>query len=266
MGHTCSKLKVVVHPSSQSTAMLDYGSLTPHGIYTSNNNYDIHIVRSLIRKGQLAPFYEGVNEPTTNANSKLVPYDTECPICFLYYPSRMNRTRCCNKSICTECFLQLQKNSTVSHCPFCVQPNLGVLYIPPVWSKHFISFKKRRADLIDSSDDNTYNSSILIDTIKSSHEEMNHEKRSSSVGTTRRRRVHLNTTATTTTTTTTTTTIQFTRANQVPPTTIYQHLHQSYHPSTIRNNNNDVYLEDILVMEAIRLSYLTEEEAVEPHK
>lgn len=53
----------------------------------------------------------------------------------------MNRTRCCDKSICTECFLQLRRSSTSplvpAVCPFCVQPNLGVIYIPPPWSKKY---------------------------------------------------------------------------------------------------------------------------------
>jgi hypothetical protein len=34
-------------------------------------------------------------------------------------------------------------------CPFCVQPNFGVLYIPPIWSKFYLAFKKKRPDLIE---------------------------------------------------------------------------------------------------------------------
>src|SRR5205814_1664603 len=30
---------------------------------------------------------------------------TECPICFLYYPPYLNRTRCCDQPICSECFV-----------------------------------------------------------------------------------------------------------------------------------------------------------------
>ncbi|KAJ5606962.1 hypothetical protein N7537_003581 [Penicillium hordei] len=86
---------------------------------------------------------------------------SECPICFLYYPPYLNRTRCCDQPICSECFVQIkrpdphtpehgepsanapspegeQTESTESQlvsepsaCPFCVQPEFGVTYAPP---------------------------------------------------------------------------------------------------------------------------------------
>ncbi|KAL1967014.1 hypothetical protein VTN77DRAFT_3538 [Rasamsonia byssochlamydoides] len=88
---------------------------------------------------------------------------TECPICFLYYPPYLNRTRCCDQPICSECFVQIKRpdphppehgehnpNATSSEggaggnndgewqlvsepaaCPFCVQPEFGVTYSPP---------------------------------------------------------------------------------------------------------------------------------------
>lgn len=31
----------------------------------------------------------------------------ECPICFLYYPV-LNTSLCCQKRVCTECFLQVK--------------------------------------------------------------------------------------------------------------------------------------------------------------
>ena len=34
---------------------------------------------------------------------------TECPICFLTYPPYLNRTRCCDQPICTECFVQIKR-------------------------------------------------------------------------------------------------------------------------------------------------------------
>lgn len=33
----------------------------------------------------------------------------ECPICFLYYPPYLNRTRCCDQPICSECFVQIKR-------------------------------------------------------------------------------------------------------------------------------------------------------------
>ncbi|KAF8810166.1 hypothetical protein BYT27DRAFT_7240954 [Phlegmacium glaucopus] len=65
----------------------------------------------------------------------------ECPICFLYYPPNINRSRCCDQAICTECFVQIKRNEpTATHmvsepaaCPYCVQDNFGVIYTPPPW-------------------------------------------------------------------------------------------------------------------------------------
>ncbi|KAF2712777.1 hypothetical protein K504DRAFT_464840 [Pleomassaria siparia CBS 279.74] len=82
---------------------------------------------------------------------------SECPICFLYYPPYLNKTRCCDQPICSECFVQIKRpdphppehhdpsNSTAppepqedgalvsepASCPFCVQPEFGVTYEPP---------------------------------------------------------------------------------------------------------------------------------------
>lgn len=88
----------------------------------------------------------------------------ECPICFLYYPPYLNKTRCCDQAICSECFVQIKRpdphppehvdptapapplsgnhdteepdgdDNLVSEpaaCPFCVQPEFGVTYEPP---------------------------------------------------------------------------------------------------------------------------------------
>lgn len=80
---------------------------------------------------------------------------SECPICFMYYPPYLNRTRCCDQSICSECFVQIKRPdphppehdqpgqhrppeeeaeslvSEVACCPFCVTPEFGVSYDPP---------------------------------------------------------------------------------------------------------------------------------------
>lgn len=82
----------------------------------------------------------------------------ECPICFLYYPPYLNKTRCCDQPICSECFVQIKRPdphvpehhddpsnpnpepkpeeevnlvSEPSACPFCVTPEFGVTYEPP---------------------------------------------------------------------------------------------------------------------------------------
>jgi hypothetical protein len=89
----------------------------------------------------------------------------ECPICFLFYPRMLNRSRCCAQPICTECFVQMRRlephfphdedggagdtntggtgeidtetdpNKLISEpvkCPFCAVDEFGVTYVPPV--------------------------------------------------------------------------------------------------------------------------------------
>ncbi|TFK27324.1 hypothetical protein FA15DRAFT_586626 [Coprinopsis marcescibilis] len=65
----------------------------------------------------------------------------ECPICFLYYPQNINHSRCCDQAICTECFVQIKRaEPTTTHivsepaaCPYCVQDNFGIVYSAPPW-------------------------------------------------------------------------------------------------------------------------------------
>lgn len=87
---------------------------------------------------------------------------SECPICFLYYPPYLNTTRCCEQPICSECFVQIKRAdphppeheqpdpnappmseedrlaqaegllvSEVAACPYCKQPEFGIIYNPP---------------------------------------------------------------------------------------------------------------------------------------
>ncbi|KAH9930935.1 uncharacterized protein B0H18DRAFT_829925, partial [Fomitopsis serialis] len=65
----------------------------------------------------------------------------ECPICFLYYPPNINHSRCCDQAICTECFVQIKRAepnpthlvSEPAACPYCVRESFGVVYTPPSW-------------------------------------------------------------------------------------------------------------------------------------
>ncbi|KAK1581370.1 hypothetical protein Q3G72_005501 [Acer saccharum] len=92
----------------------------PQGLYV-HKDVDIKKLRKLILESKLAPCYPGDEECTCDLE--------ECPICFLYYPS-LNRSRCCMKGICTECFLQMKNpNSTrPTQCPFCKTTNYAVEY------------------------------------------------------------------------------------------------------------------------------------------
>ncbi|GKT65360.1 C2H2 zinc finger protein [Colletotrichum tofieldiae] len=85
---------------------------------------------------------------------------SECPICFLTYPPYLNRTRCCDQPICSECFVQIKRAdphhpehhgepneqppnpanpeeapemliSEPAQCPYCQQTEFGVTYDAP---------------------------------------------------------------------------------------------------------------------------------------
>ncbi|CAL5187229.1 unnamed protein product [Lathyrus oleraceus] len=92
----------------------------PQGLY-NHKDVDQKKLRKLILESKLAPCFPGDEETACDRE--------ECPICFLYYPS-LNRSRCCTKSICTECFLQMKvPNSTrPTQCPFCKTANYAVEY------------------------------------------------------------------------------------------------------------------------------------------
>ncbi|XP_021729363.1 uncharacterized protein LOC110696384 [Chenopodium quinoa] len=93
----------------------------PQGLYQIKD-VDYKKLRKLILESKLAPCYPGGDECDCGMFE-------ECPICFLYYPT-LNRSRCCMKSICTECFLQMKNpNSTrPTQCPFCKTSNYAVEY------------------------------------------------------------------------------------------------------------------------------------------
>ncbi|KAI3457556.1 hypothetical protein Pfo_014219 [Paulownia fortunei] len=92
----------------------------PQGLY-QHKDVDHKKLRKLILDSKLAPCYPGDDDCGCDLE--------ECPICFLYYPS-LNRSRCCLKGICTECFLQMKTpNSTrPTQCPFCKTSNYAVEY------------------------------------------------------------------------------------------------------------------------------------------
>ncbi|KAI0008384.1 hypothetical protein F4779DRAFT_454597 [Xylariaceae sp. FL0662B] len=82
----------------------------------------------------------------------------ECPLCLMYYPPYLNRTRCCQQLICSECFVQIKRPDPhfpehhgdesdpqaqtheepdselimePAKCPYCTQTEFGVTYEPP---------------------------------------------------------------------------------------------------------------------------------------
>eukprot|EP00271_Cylindrocystis_brebissonii_P004429 TRINITY_DN1607_c0_g1_i2.p1 TRINITY_DN1607_c0_g1~~TRINITY_DN1607_c0_g1_i2.p1 ORF type:complete len:958 (-),score=191.88 TRINITY_DN1607_c0_g1_i2:1656-4529(-) len=95
----------------------------PQGLYV-HHDLDLRKLRRLVLEGHLAPCYPGGDESSRELE--------ECPICFLNYPS-LNRSRCCGKGICTECFLQMKPRAPFGtmQCPFCKGPSYTVDFRGP---------------------------------------------------------------------------------------------------------------------------------------
>ncbi|RAL07460.1 Sip5p [Aspergillus homomorphus CBS 101889] len=124
-------------------------STSKHGIQSDTTSREIQLPHDPFVNGQPIEAY-------------LYKAAAECPICFLYYPPYLNRTRCCDQPICSECFVQIKRPdphppehggpdptvqsaadgerseiedgqlvSEPAACPFCVQPEFGVTYSPP---------------------------------------------------------------------------------------------------------------------------------------
>lgn len=92
------------------------------GLLYMNKDVDFKKLKKLILESKLAPCYPGDEESSCHDLE-------ECPICYLYYPS-LNRSRCCLKSICTECFLRMKNpsSSQPTQCPYCKTSNYAVEY------------------------------------------------------------------------------------------------------------------------------------------
>lgn len=143
-------------PHLADDVKVDEGGLVPNGVYTGPQDYDQHFVRQSIVDRRLAPFCKGSDDEDEYADRK---FNSECPICFLYYPSPLNFSRCCHQPICSECFVQMKRADPTStnppssqprSCPFCVEPEFGVTYTPPEVLEH-----DRRSSGSDSPNDAT---------------------------------------------------------------------------------------------------------------
>lgn len=127
MGQTKSKS----HPAVSQQIL---ASTTLRGLYASCE-WDERSIRSLIIARRLAPIVVGVSDETRITNlTAIVPmnYEEECPICFLFYKGGLNRTTCCSKSMCTECFLQVRPPTRRSVCPFCNSDTFHVNFRGPL--------------------------------------------------------------------------------------------------------------------------------------
>jgi len=93
----------------------------PTGLYDSCKWEQRHI-RRVIADGKIAARLEGTEARVRDS-------DQECPICFLHYTD-INMLQCCNATICTECYLQVQEpprsQTPANPCPFCNHDKIAV--------------------------------------------------------------------------------------------------------------------------------------------
>ncbi|OCF35429.1 zf-C3HC4 type zinc finger protein [Kwoniella heveanensis BCC8398] len=83
---------------------------------------------------------EDEKEERARREKKAYANAVECPICFLNYPPNINTSRCCQQPVCTECFVQMKRSeATITHlesdpacCPFCMETDFGVIYERPL--------------------------------------------------------------------------------------------------------------------------------------
>eukprot|EP01089_Gocevia_fonbrunei_P002222 TRINITY_DN12216_c0_g1_i2.p1 TRINITY_DN12216_c0_g1~~TRINITY_DN12216_c0_g1_i2.p1 ORF type:complete len:367 (-),score=78.37 TRINITY_DN12216_c0_g1_i2:99-1199(-) len=125
-----------------SSVELKYCNL--NGIYPTCT-WENKIIKKWIIEKKVAPLYPGQEEKT---NREL----DECPICFLYYPGGLNRSKCCNKEICTECFLQYKKPNTTldqSICPFCNRNKFIVVFTGPKPESERLNEEREEQKVID---------------------------------------------------------------------------------------------------------------------
>lgn len=107
------------------------------------------------RESEIAlPHDPYVNEQRLEA--RLYKDVDECSICYLYYPPYLNKTRCCDQSVCSECFVQIKRPdphrpesadnaeeeaefiSEPAACPFCRLPEFGITYEPPPFRRGLV--------------------------------------------------------------------------------------------------------------------------------
>ncbi|KAG9448047.1 hypothetical protein H6P81_014175 [Aristolochia fimbriata] len=214
----------------------------PQGLY-QHKDVDHKKLRKLILESKLAPCYPGGEECTVDLE--------ECPICFLCYPS-LNRSRCCMKGICTECFLQMKPphSTRPTQCPFCKTSNYAVEYrgvrtkeekgMEQVEEQKVIEaqIRMRRQELQDDYDRMIKRKETGSSSMRMTHGEVEYRDISSSSVAAQSVSVSG-------------------QADDIAPSQYSCTMPSIRHPSSLRQNREedfDLDLEDIMVMEAIWLS------------
>ncbi|KAK3128426.1 hypothetical protein QOZ80_6BG0461480 [Eleusine coracana subsp. coracana] len=209
----------------------------PQGLYP-HPDIDLKKLRRLILEAKLAPCYPGADDPRADLD--------ECPICFLFYPS-LNRSKCCAKGICTECFLQMKSPTSCrpTQCPYCKMLNYAVEYrgvktkeekgMEQIEEQRVIEaqIRMRQQELQDDAERmKNKQTAVSMDTVATAHDEHCDTAASSAQG------------------------------NDVPSSQV-QHSEllsrNSEALKQMRGNNFDMDLEEVMLMEAIWLSIRDQE-------
>eukprot|EP01117_Protostelium_nocturnum_P001036 TRINITY_DN1135_c0_g1_i1.p1 TRINITY_DN1135_c0_g1~~TRINITY_DN1135_c0_g1_i1.p1 ORF type:complete len:352 (+),score=124.74 TRINITY_DN1135_c0_g1_i1:414-1469(+) len=116
-------------PAKEAYSIAVQPYLVPTGLYPTCA-WDLKVIKRLVLTRKVAPLFGGKEESTLNPEID-VDFE-ECPICFLYYPGGLNRTSCCKKGICTECYFQIRKPNSPASCPFCNKTDFAVAFTGPL--------------------------------------------------------------------------------------------------------------------------------------
>ena len=139
------------------------------------------------------------HEPNVNGQrleAHLYKDVSECPICFLYYPPFLNKTRCCDQAMCSECFVQIKRPdphvpehadpsapppppqevegpegelvSEPATCPFCKVPEFGITYEPPPFRRGLAYANHPSSHALNRSTSGMSSSSSLVSTTSNS--------------------------------------------------------------------------------------------------
>jgi hypothetical protein len=79
-----------------------------------------------------------VHQGVRNSSNEMINLYSPSSFLYKFYPANINYTRCCHQPICSECFVHIRQpaepSMATANCPFCVEPNFGIVYHPPTWA------------------------------------------------------------------------------------------------------------------------------------
>jgi len=142
MGGAQSRKDVTPAGSPSNAISPEETLFIPKGLY-QRCSWEPRTLKRLILAKKLSAFYPGKDE---NDHSEQLE---ECPICFLFYPGGLNRSLCCKKGVCTECFLQIKKPSIQAICPFCNTSPYSVIFSGPLSKEEKQKYEQEQQKVLE---------------------------------------------------------------------------------------------------------------------